>query len=78
MFNTLFEEFLYLKEVSRWVNHIATRSGKPDSEVERVWNQTEKETVSELRKGGITDRLRHINKIVKNKLNVKDEEKDKD
>lgn len=76
MFRSLFEQYLYLKEASRWVNHIAQRSGKPQEEVERVWNQTEDETVSELRKGGITDRLKQINKIVKQKMNVKDEEKD--
>ena len=76
MFSSLFEEFLYIQEVSRWVNHISQRSGKPQSEVERVWKDTEKEVVSELRKGGITDRLKQINKVVKQKMNVKDEEKD--
>lgn len=78
MFNSLFEEYLYLQEVSRWVNHIAQRSGKPQEEVERTWNETEKEMVSDLRKGGITDKLKQINKVVKQKMNVKDEEKDKE
>lgn len=70
----LIEEYIYLQEVNRIVQGLSKTTGKPKDHIDQLWKDTEKEVLVK-HKYGVTDRYKHIGKIVKSKLGV---QKDQD
>mgnify|MGYP003575164572 CR=1 FL=1 len=69
----LIEEYIYIQEVNRIIQGLAKVTGKPPEHIDTVWKDTEREVLLK-HKYGVTDRYKHIGKIVKSKMGVKDEE----